>query len=293
MRAYPPVQVADGVYVMHGPLGVPSVANQGFMNNPAFIITQTGVVVIDPGSSVQAGRMVVEQIRTVTEKPVTHVLNTHVHGDHWLGNHGIVEGYAGVQILAHPAMIEEALGSQAERWLEYMVKATEGFTQGTQAVIPTVPVGDDTVLTLGGVRMEILAPPKAHSGTDMMIYLPSQRLLFTGDNVTSERFGRLDDGTFKGGIAACDRALERPVEVVVPGHGATGGVGLIAVYRTYLRTLYDTVKVLYDEGTLDTPHAMKPRVVEALSVYHDWVDFDEMVGRHISAAFQQVEASEF
>ncbi|MEG3638358.1 MBL fold metallo-hydrolase [Magnetococcus sp. PR-3] len=293
VRAYPPEQVADGVYVIHGPLGIPSVANQGFMNNPAFIITETGVVVVDPGSSLQAGRMVLDQIRTITSKPITHVLNTHVHGDHWLGNHGIAEAYPEVKILAHPAMIEEARASQADRWLTYMAKATEGFTQGTEAIIPTQAIEDDATLHIGGLTLEILAPAKAHSGTDIMIYLPQQQLIITGDNMTSKRFGRLDDGTYMGNIAACDRALEKPLAVVIPGHGPTGGAEVISTYRMYLDTLYNRVKDLYEEGELDTPHAMKPVVVKALSAFHNWADFKEMVGRHISVAFQQVEAAEF
>src|SRR5688572_10749145 len=79
VRDYPADRIAAHTYVIHGPRAIASVANQGFMNNPAFIVTGEGVVVIDPGSSVQAGRMVMKQLRKVTDKPVTHVLNTHVH----------------------------------------------------------------------------------------------------------------------------------------------------------------------------------------------------------------------
>ena len=78
VRDYPVDQIAPNTYVIHGPLGYPTVANQGFMNNPGFVVTSNGVVLIDPGSSVQAGRMVLQQIATVTGKPVTHVINTHV-----------------------------------------------------------------------------------------------------------------------------------------------------------------------------------------------------------------------
>ena len=60
VRDYPVDKIAAHTYVIHGPREIASVANQGFMNNPAFIITGEGVVVIEPGSSVQAGRMVIE-----------------------------------------------------------------------------------------------------------------------------------------------------------------------------------------------------------------------------------------
>ncbi len=60
---YPADEVAPGLYVIHGPVGYPSPENQGFMNNPAFLVTETGVIVVDPGSSVQTGEMVLRQIR--------------------------------------------------------------------------------------------------------------------------------------------------------------------------------------------------------------------------------------
>lgn len=114
VRAYPAQQVSANTYVIHGPQGVPSAANQSFMNNPAWIVTNEGVVVIDPGSSVQVGRMVVAQIRKTTDKPVTHIFDTHVHGDHWLGNQAILEAWPKATLIAHPDMIKQAKnGDQA------------------------------------------------------------------------------------------------------------------------------------------------------------------------------------
>ena len=62
------------------------------MNNPGFVVTEDSVVVVDLGSSTQAGRRLVDEIRSVTDKLVTHVLATHIHGDHWLGNQAITDG---------------------------------------------------------------------------------------------------------------------------------------------------------------------------------------------------------
>jgi hypothetical protein len=64
---YPAEQVAPGLYVIHGPVDYPNPENQGFMNNPAFLVTETGVIVVDPGSSVQTGEMVLRQTRAVTD----------------------------------------------------------------------------------------------------------------------------------------------------------------------------------------------------------------------------------
>lgn len=55
---YPTERIADNVYVIYGPLELHSPENQGFMNNPGIVITDAGAMVIDPGSSVQSGEMV-------------------------------------------------------------------------------------------------------------------------------------------------------------------------------------------------------------------------------------------
>lgn len=288
VRDHEAVRVAEDTWVIHGPLGDPSVDNQGFMNNPAFVVTTDGVVVIDPGSSVQAGRMVLRQIRQVTDKPVSHVLNTHVHGDHWLGNQAIHEAYPQAIILAHPDMIRAARGGEGARWLDIMDRLTQGFTRGTRAVLPTVPVIESQTLRIGGRSFHILAPAKAHSGTDIMIHVAETGVLFLGDNVMNGRFGRMDDGTFQGNIAACQRALAVPARVFVPGHGRTGGQEIVAAYRDYLATLFETVKREYDAGKQD--YEMKATVKARLGRYTGWEGFDLHFGRHVSVAVLELEA---
>jgi len=93
--------IAPDIYLVHAPLDTINENNEGFIANTGFIVTSHGVVVVDPGSSVQIGRKLLEKIEEVTDKPVVAVFNTHIHGDHWLGNHAIIEKYPGVVIYAH------------------------------------------------------------------------------------------------------------------------------------------------------------------------------------------------
>jgi glyoxylase-like metal-dependent hydrolase (beta-lactamase superfamily II) len=288
VRDHAAEQVAARTWVIHGPLGDPSVENQGFMNNPAFVVTADGVVVIDPGSSVQAGRMVLRQIRKVTDKPVTHVLNTHVHGDHWLGNHALHDAFPDAKIMAHPLMIESAHGGQAKRWLDLIDQLTEGFTRGTRPVVPTVPVTEDQRFTTGGITFRVMAPPKAHSGTDIMILVVEEGVLFLGDNVMNGRLGGMGDGSFRGNIAACERALTVTAKAFVPGHGRTGGSEIVVAYRDYLSILFDTARVEYDKGRQD--YEMKETLRARLSRYVGWEGFDLNFGRHISVAVLEIEA---
>jgi glyoxylase-like metal-dependent hydrolase (beta-lactamase superfamily II) len=130
-------KIADNVFVMHGPLDEPNPENKGFMNNPGVIIGKNGVIIIDPGSSYQIGKMVLDKVKAITDKPIFAVFNTHVHGDHWLGNQAIIEQYPAVKIYAHKDMIKQAKEGEGERWVALMNTLTEGATDGTIATFPT------------------------------------------------------------------------------------------------------------------------------------------------------------
>jgi len=290
VRDYPVDRIATHTYVIHGPREIASVANQGFMNNPAFVVTAEGVVVIDPGSSLQSGRMVMKQLRKVTGKPVTHVLNTHVHGDHWLGNQAVREAFPGAVLMAHPEMIKRVRGI-AEEWVSTMHRLSGGFTEGTRAVMPTVAIGNGEELKTGGITFRIHAPPAAHSHTDIMIQVVEDSVVFGGDNFLFPRLPRLDDATFKGSIEACRVAAGLNARHYVPGHGPTGGVEIVNAYQSYLATLYAEVKKHYDAGQSD--FQMKDAVLAKLEPWSGWTHFNDVVGKHISLVFLEVERDSF
>ena len=258
VKDYPLTKIAKNSYVIHGPLEFPSKSNKGFMNNPGFVVTQTGVVVIDPGSSVQVGRMLLRAIKKTTKKPVTHVLNTHVHGDHWLGNQAFAEAFPKAVIMAHPEMIKRAKAGAADSWVSNMYKLTEGESRGTRAVIPSKSVSNAHSFKTGGVQFRIHAPDKAHSFTDIMIEVVEESVVFLGDNVLYKRLPRMDDGTFAGNAAACKVAIDLGAKTYVPGHGQSGDKNIVIPFMNYLNIIYSEVGKHYEAGLTD--FEMKPKI---------------------------------
>jgi len=287
VRPYPAQKVSPSVYVIHGPQGVPSVENQSFMNNPAWVITSEGVVVIDPGSSVQAGRMVMAQLKKTTKKPVTHVFNTHVHGDHWLGNQAVLEVWPKATLIGHPDMIKKARDGADAFWIQLMSYMTKGFTDGTRAEIPTVEAADGQEFKIGGKTFRIHSSTDAHSKTDLMIEIVEDRTLFTGDNVLSRQVMNLRDGTFKGVMKATDQALALNAKLYVPGHGKSGDRKFVEEHKAYFATLMAEVRRMYDEGKSD--FEMKPVIAEKLKAYKNWAEWDANLGQQISLAILEIE----
>ncbi len=288
---HPAEKIAANTYVIHGPTELPNPANRGFMNNPAFILTPKGVVVIDPGSSVQVGEMVLRQIEKVTDAPVIAVFNSHIHGDHWLGNDAIRAKYPQARIYGHKQMIAMVEQGEGENWLGIMDSMTEGATAGTRVVKPDTAVDNRQTLEIGGHRFAIIHLGKAHTATDIMVHYQQDDVLFTGDNAGNRRILRVDHGSFKGNADTLQAAIEMKPKHVVPGHGKTGGVEILEQYRNYLATLYREVEKGYDEDLSD--FEMKPRIHTVLQAFHDWGGYEEELGRHISQAYLEIEAAGF
>ncbi|MBE9515594.1 MAG: MBL fold metallo-hydrolase [Proteobacteria bacterium] len=284
-------QLTESVFVIFGPNQLPNPANRGFMNNPGFIITSDGVVVIDPGSSTTIGEMVASQIRKKTDKPVVAIIDTHVHGDHWLGNTGILNIFPGAQVYGHQDMINKAKAGAGEDWIKLMNGLTNGAIAGTKPHVPTKALKDGDVLKFGNTRIRIHHTGQAHTHGDLMVEVINEKVFFLGDIVLHNRIGRMVDGNFKGNIAAIDRALKSAATVYVPGHGQSGDKTIPLAYRTYLETVYKTVSSLYDNGMTD--FEMKPAVDSKMGPFKNWHSYTEQLGNHISLCYLQVEQDAF
>lgn len=284
-------KVSSHVYVIHGPLELPNEKNEGFMNNPAFIVTDDGVVVIDPGSSVHTGNMLLREIRKVTELPVIAVFDTHVHGDHWLGNDAIKRAFPNADIYAHHKTISMVDNGEGQNWLDLMHDMTKGATDGTKIVNAKDALKGGEDLSIGGHQFQIIHHGQAHTVTDIMILYKQDNVLFTGDNVTNKRIIRMVDASFKGSIETIEKAKSLQAAIIVPGHGKTGGTELLDNYHTYLSILYNNVSKYFDEDMSD--FEMKPLIHPELSAYHDWSGYEDELGKHISVAYLEIEAAAF
>ena len=224
---YPMKQIGCHTFVIYGAIGPPSPQNQGFVSNTGFVVTSKGVIVIDPGSSVQAGRMVLRRIRSVTDRPVTHVVNTHSHGEHWLGNHAIAEAYPNVKILGHYRMVQEGKYLNAQDWIEYLERMTEGFTQGTGYFPPRESVEGSKQLELGDVTLHIHALEEGKDKSSLIVEIVEDSVAFVGEEVDVQRFETLPDFKDFADIEFCEVRTPVKTDFYVPDHGPVGLAGLV------------------------------------------------------------------
>lgn len=198
---FPRVQeVADGVYTYEA---LRSAGDERFTTVSLFVVTQEGVLVADGQGSPDETRRLIETIAGITDRPITHVVICSDHGDHTGGN---VSFPAGAAFLAHPTSAQ-TLREASRR---------EG---AVGVVVPTHEVSDREVLTLGGREVRILHLGRAHTGGDLVVYLPRERVLFMSETYLNRVFPAMRSAYPSEWVTMIERAQAMDVEVYVPGHG--------------------------------------------------------------------------
>lgn len=286
-------QVTKNIHVIHGTQALPSVKTRGFMNNPAIITTKKGVIIVDPGSSKEIGKELLEKIKTISNKPVIAVFNTHVHGDHWLGNHGVRAVYPNVPIYAHERMIDRINAGEGQDWIKLFMGMTKNAIKNTHVVSPNIGLKGGESLNLGGTTLRIHHTGPAHTNADIMIEVVEDKGLFFGDIVAANRVPNSDvphDANFKGTIDAIKKILKGPATLYIPGHGLSGGREIPEASLNFLVKLRGSVTRYYKKGLSD--FEMKDHVIKDLAEFKNWHNFKEM-GRVISYVYQEVENENF
>jgi quinoprotein relay system zinc metallohydrolase 2 len=277
-------EVATGVFVHQGRYELQSAENRGDMANASVVIGNDAVAVIDTLGSEAAGRALRNAIRALTDKPIRYVINTHMHPDHVFGNVAFKEDNP--DFVGH-YKLARGLATRAERYLAINKQMMgEDALEGTEIVLPTIPVENSLTLDLGARTLVLEAQPTAHTDNDLIVTDTATNTLFLGDLLFSEHVPTLD-GSIKGWLALLDMLSKKDAARVVPGHGPHAlpfPAGLQPEQR-YLATIAADVRQLIKDGkTLED--ATKSA---GFSEQDAWKLFDHYHVRNVTAAFAELE----
>lgn len=275
--------VTDGVWAIVGEMAQRSPEN--LANNATFglVVTDAGAVLIDPGGSWKGAEALHDVIRSLTDQPVTHVIDTGGQDHRWLGN-----GYwqaQGATVIASAAAVEdhEARASVQMTGLRALLGDA---LDGTEPSGADVTFADTYALDVGGLSFEIVHAGPAHTPGDSYVWLPERDTVFTGDIVYVERIlGVGDQSSITHWPAAFEAVEATGAAHVVPGHGhATTMARARADTYDYLMNLRAKIGALIDEGG-DIMDA--PKVDQSAFAYLE--QFDALAGRNAQTAYQQME----
>lgn len=287
--------VSPHVFMIAAPDGFPTPENRGFMSNITFVVGVKGVVVVDSGASTRIAEMAIRQLRGLTRIPVVGVVNTHYHGDHWLGNAGFVDAFGKhLPIYAHVGTRKAIEGATGVFWRDSMLKWTENATAGARIKPPNTDIEHGFVLDLGGVTLRMHHHGVAHTPSDILVEVVEDGVLCAGDVLMDKRIANMDDGSYSGTFATLDAlAADTKTKIWLPAHGAPGP-GVAQRQREFFEGIYQSCVEAVKQGVpLEGAMAVVMKDRRVASRAAETRGFERNIGKYVSLAYLEAEQAQF
>ena len=228
-----PEKVADNVYVLYGQGG-----------NIGLSVGDDGAFMIDDQFA-PLTPLILEAVKSLTDKPVRFVINTHWHGDHTGGNENMAG--EGAIIVAHENVRERM---SSEQFNEAFNRATPA---SPDAALPVITFPDRMTFHWNGDDVHIFHIPHAHTDGDAIILFADANVFHMGDTYFSSGYPFIDPssgGVIDGVIKAAESVINHSNEStkIIPGHGEVTGVDELRAYRDMLKEMRDAITAMIDEG---------------------------------------------
>jgi cyclase len=280
------VKVNDRIHALLGPMEMPTKKNQGYMVNSVLLIGDTGAIVIDTGLSDEIGAMLAGHFAKLTDKPIKYVINTHHHGDHSLGN----AAFPAAKFLSSE-QCRQLMLDDGPTWISILESINQRKFPNTK-VIPadtTYPKNSHTEVTLAGIKMVFWVPEAAHTVGDMMIWLPDDQVLLSGDVLVNQVAPSFRDAKLKEWIHTLAEVQKLPIKTIVPGHGPLMSKQEAAAMHQRMVNLYEGITAGVKAGLTDSEIRKKLDLSEWKKLHN----FDEQMGNNINKAYLEIEAENF
>ena len=302
------VPVAGGLYLMEGMDG----------GNVAFLVTDEGVLVVDSGTSPEQGKLVMDEIARITDKPVRYLVLTHYHGDHSFGLQafpaatvvisqqntagnirtlneprlrGMMEKQMPEMVAAQKLKVDTLRRNKGKdlKKEEERLKALEGQLaelKELRFVYPAITYEAGLRISLGGQEIEVVYPGPAHTNGDSLVYFPGLKVVHMGDlffNGLLPYIGAEAGADTANWMAKLREVSGWDVEKFIPGHGPLSDKEGLLRQAAYLGDLRQAVQAAIAAGqTLEQAKQMAP-----LAAWKD-LKWQEMFPRNVEAVYNEL-----
>ncbi len=261
------IQVAPNTYFVQGVPEMGSKKNQNFISNAGFVVTPKGVVVIDALGSPVLAQKLIQEIRKVTKQKIVAVVLTHYHADHVYGLQEFKR--LGATVYAQRDGLNYLASETAkQRLIASRIDFAPWVNENTRLVAADVWIDQSKTITVGGVEFILNRVGPAHAHEDLIVYVPSEKVLFAGDLVFRGRIPFVGNADSRGWVSALNEIQKLKPAIVVPGHGpySTNAVEDVVFTRNYLAYLREVMG----------PAARDLDPFEEAYAKADWSEYDGM-----------------
>jgi glyoxylase-like metal-dependent hydrolase (beta-lactamase superfamily II) len=205
---------------------------EGNGGNVAVMPTSEGVILVDDKFA-QDAPDILAKVKTVSEKPIRYVLNTHQHGDHTGGNDALLAANAEIIISKN---------------------ARANMVEGKQPGLPRITFSDEAQVFLGGKEVIARHLGRGHTNGDAVIFFPGERVLHTGDLFVTPGAPFCDTangGSIKEWDATIQKVLQYDFDTVIPGHGPVSKKADLVKWVQTLGAIRSRIKTACAGGAAD------------------------------------------
>ncbi|MGE4499588.1 MAG: MBL fold metallo-hydrolase [Hydrogenovibrio sp.] len=278
--------IAKGVYAYVGPITDRTPENLGLNNNIGLIDTQKGWVMVDSGAGDLSAKALFDASQKIKAQPVVAVVNLGSQDHRWLGNHYLAQKGAKIYAYRKSVQTQTSMFDQLQSSLVKKVPALKDTQMKTADVVLNQA---QNPFSIGGVEMQLNYYGDAHFPGDSVLWLPQQKVLFTGDVVYVDRMlGIHPWSNVVTWLQAYNDMRALPAKVIVPGHGqVTNWQQADAETGAYLRKLVDTMTEEAENFS---------GVSAAVKANENWPEFqhlkhyDSWHKRNLNRAYLQIES---
>ncbi|OGP32612.1 MAG: hypothetical protein A2073_07455 [Deltaproteobacteria bacterium GWC2_42_11] len=267
------VKLRENVYAF---IGADGAANSGF------VVTNEGVVVIDTQGLKELSILLKNKIKENTDKPVAFVINTHYHGDHTFGNQYFKEAK---EIISHDNTKKNLIEKKEPHERQFKKFFGEKSLEGFELTLPTKTFTNTLSMRIGNKSFELVCLGVGHTDGDIIVYLPTERLIFAGDLLYTERLPWVNDGNIKNWKEVLRKIGWFEADTYVPGHGKVAGKKRLKEFEGYLSDLTEEVKKLKKQGM----NAEEVAKNISLSKYKNWIKYNEWLVLNAKKAYEEIE----
>ncbi len=196
------IKLADNVY------GYEDIRDPGFTTVSLIVVGSDGVLIADGQGSPAATQKLLDAIARITPKPVKWYIVGSDHGDHTAGNSVL------------PKDITYVISKNSKATMDRAAATPSRNPNAPPMVVPPVAMtGDKETLNVGGIEVQAHFLGRAHTGGDLMVYLPKQKILFMSEVYLNRVFPAMRSAYPTEWVGVIDKALRMDVDRFVPGHG--------------------------------------------------------------------------
>ena len=277
-----PIKVTNDVWCFFGKLDMPTKENGGFMSNSCYIKASKAYVLIDSGASYGFAKQAYEAMEKIEKLPVSTIISTHSHDDHWLGNSFYKEKF-NAKILG-PSLINKEYNENSKTRMHQVLSKDD--IKGTKIIPVDEIVNETKTLTIGNKELVIVpVGVKAHTSEDLFVYLGSEKILFTGDIVMNGRVTSNRDGSVIGSLKAIDMINANKWDYLVSGHGLDTSKTAINEATEYFSLLKERVLEAIENDTTGTEITK----VVTMDEFKDKPLYGELNSKNVYDAFRELE----